>query len=288
MAKGLLGLGDVGRQIIDDVTRRARFMDRLNLSGTEGKNLVPVDWVSAVIVHVLLRPELHRQTYHLTPRERTTVKLVSDVFEQVMREYAGIQEGVELPPIEVPAAERETVERVFREQMNTYDSHWRDDPYFDCTNTVRAAPHLPCPVADRETLLCTARFAVQGNFGWPKPQPVSIEFDASERLRGLLARGGNGAWHSAPARVGLQVTGRGGGQWSVAVDGLTPVAAQAGLSNDCETTYWLTSATLAALVKHELTVEQAVYGGGVVIEGSDASNRARLEILRNVVAAHGN
>ena len=37
--------------------------------------------------------------------------------------------------------------------MNTYDSHWRDDPYFDCTNTLRAAPHLLCPVADRETLL---------------------------------------------------------------------------------------------------------------------------------------
>ena len=282
MAKGLLGLGDIGRQIIDDVTRRARFMDRLNLTGTEGKNLVPVDWVSAVIVHILRHPELHGATYHLTPRERNTVKDVSEVFEQVMREYAGIQEGVELPPIEVPAAEREAVERVFREQMNTYDSHWRDDPYFDCSNTMRAVPHLPCPVADREMLLQTARFAVQGNFGWPKPQPIKIEFNTSERLRPLAERDANGAAHRL---VGLQVTGRGGGQWTVAVDGITPLAAQAGLAADCQTTYWLTSATLAALMNHELTVEAAVYSGGVLIEGPDASNRAQLEILRNVVAS---
>jgi thioester reductase-like protein len=281
MAKGLLGLGDVGRQIIDDVTRRARFMDRLNLAGTEGKNLVPVDWVAAVIVHVLQHPELHGETYHLTPRERSTVKEVSEVFEQVMREYAGIQEGVELPPIEVPAAEREAVERVFREQMNTYDSHWRDDPYFDCANTMRAAPHLPCPVADREMLLRTARFAVKGNFGWPKPQPVKVEFNASERLQPWVERHVNGAAHRL---VGLQVIGRGGGQWSMAVDGVTPLAARVGLAADCQATYWLTSGTLAALMNHELTVEAAVYSGGVLIEGNNASDHAQLEILRNVVA----
>lgn len=90
MAKGLLGLGDAGRQIINDVMTRQQFMDRLNLSGQEGKNLVPVDWVAAVLTHILLRPELHDKTYHLTPRHRTTVQLVRDVFEEVFREYAGI------------------------------------------------------------------------------------------------------------------------------------------------------------------------------------------------------
>jgi thioester reductase-like protein len=283
MAKGLLGLGDVGRQIIDDVTRRARFMDRLNLSGTEGKNLVPVDWVSAVIVHVLLHPELHGQTYHLTPRQRNTVKEISEVFEEVMREYAGIQDGVELPPIEVPAAERETVERVFREQMNTYDSHWRDDPYFDCTNTMRVAPHLPCPTADRDMLLRTARFAVRTNFGWPKPQPIKIEFDAGERMRRLVERGARGHANATARHVGLQITGRGGGQWSLAVDGAMPLAAEAGLAADCATTYWLSSATFAALVNRRITVEQAVYSGGVLVEGTESPANTQLETLQNLV-----
>src|SRR5262249_37673737 len=40
---------------------------RLNLTGEEPRNLVPVDWVSAVIAHLVQRPEHHGRTYHLTP-----------------------------------------------------------------------------------------------------------------------------------------------------------------------------------------------------------------------------
>jgi thioester reductase-like protein len=286
MAKGLLGLGDVGRQIIDDVMKRARFMDRLNLAGDEGKNLVPVDWVSSVLVFVLLRPELHGRTYHLTPRERTTVQLVRDVFEQVLREFAGISDDADLPPIDVPAAEREATERVFREQMTTYDSHWRDDPVFDCTNTVEAAGHLPCPIADREMLVRTSRFAVQGNFGWPRPQPVQLQFDTAARLRPLVEAGDQLA-QATGERVGLQVTGQGGGQWSLVLAGEAPVAAHVGLGTDRSLTYHLNSRVFSALTQKQLTVPQAVYSGSVVIEGDRAANRQALDILQKLVTVAG-
>jgi nucleoside-diphosphate-sugar epimerase len=280
MAKGLLGLGDVGRQIIADVTKQARFMDRLNLKGDEGKNLVPVDWVSAVLVHVLRRPELHGETYHLTPRERTTVQMVYDVFDIVLREYAGIADESQLPPIEVPQAERESTERIFREQMTTYDSHWRDDPIFDYANTQRAAPHLPCPIADREMLLRTSRYAVNGNFGWPKPQPVTLSFDAAARLARLTQRAQSA--NASGNRVALQVTGPGGGAWSVALDGTAPAAAEAGIAPDCIATYHLNSQTLSALMDKQITVDQAVYAGAVVIEG--AASDSAIPILQEVVA----
>ncbi len=186
MVKGLLALGDMGKRMIHEAMRQTRFMDRLNLTGSEGKNLVPVDWVSAVLVSILRRPELHGETYHLTPRERTTVQLVGEVFEAALREYAQIPDVVDAPSIEVPASERDGAERVFREQMRVYDSHWRDDPIFDITNTLRAAAHLPCPLADRDLLMRTARFAVQDNFGWPRPQPVVLDFDPLARLQRLL------------------------------------------------------------------------------------------------------
>ncbi len=189
MTKGFLALGDAGRQIIRDAMRQTRFMDRLQLQGTEGKNLVPVDWCSAVIVHILARPELHGETYHLTPRERATVALVSEVFEAVLREYADIPDDDQEPTLRLQDAEKETAEAMFREQMRTYDSHWRDDPVFDYSNTLRAAPHLPCPTADRELLLRTARYAVQGNFGWPRPKPVELAFDAADALQPLLTAG---------------------------------------------------------------------------------------------------
>jgi thioester reductase-like protein len=286
MAKGLLGLGDAGRQIIDDVMRRARFMDRLNLSGHEGKNLVAVDWVSAVLTHIQLRPELHGQTYHLTPRERTTVQLVRDVFEVVLREYAGISADAPLTPIEVPTEQREATERAFREQMTTYDSHWRDDPIFDTTNTERAAGHLPCPIADREMLLRTSRFAVQGNFGWPRPQPIQLQFYAAACLRGLVEAGRAAPAVNGPARrVGLQVTGPGGGQWTLEVAPHGRLSARLGLSADRVATCYMNVRVLAALARNQLRAKQAVYSGSVVIEGENSVQRDALEALEKVSEA---
>ena len=235
MVKGLLALGDAGRQLIHDGMLQTKFMDRLNLSGAEGKNLVPVDWVSAVLVHVLQQPDLHGETYHLTPRERTSVKLVSEVFEVVLREYAQIPHDFQSAPIQVPASEREGAERVFREQMRTYDSHWRDDPYFDTTNTSRAAPQLLCPLADRDLLMRTARYAVGSNFGWPRPRTIELTFDARTCLGPLLgaAENGKSPLPGDQNAVGLQITGQGGGDFTVLLSEERPVAAQSGIAGRC-------------------------------------------------------
>src|SRR5262249_52173044 len=51
---------------------------RLNLTGRECRNLVPVDWVSAVTTFLVLRPEHHGQTYHLTPLEPVTAQEIEE------------------------------------------------------------------------------------------------------------------------------------------------------------------------------------------------------------------
>jgi nucleoside-diphosphate-sugar epimerase len=287
MVKAFLALGDAGRTMIHDAMTNIKFMDRLNLSGNEGKNLVPVDWVAAVIVAVLQKPELHGETYHLTPRERTTVALVNEVFEAVLREYAEIPADFGGTPIELPQSERETAERVFREQMRTYDSHWRDDPYFDATNTLRAAPHLPCPLADRELLMRTGRYAVQSNFGWPRPASIELTFDTHARFEPLLAAGQqkSAAAHSQKRTVGLQITGLGGGDFTIQLSGDRPVAAQPGVAARAGATYFLNSAIFQALSRNEITIEQALYGGAVVIEGEHSSSPAPTSVLQNLLAA---
>ena len=288
MAKSFLALGDAGRQIIHDAMLQVRFMDRLNLTGTEGKNLVPVDWISQVLVHILQHSELHGETYHLTPRQRTTVEVVGEAFESVLREYAEIPADYQGPALQFPTAERESAENMFREQMRTYDSHWRDDPVFDASNTLRAAPHLPCPTADRDLLVRTARFAVQGNFGWPRPRVIELTFDASTCLRPLLdaPKPGEVAAANGHQAVGLQVSGQGGGDFTVLLAGERAVAAQPGIGSECRTRYFLNSAFFQALVQNEITVEQAVYSGAVVVEGDELSGRIPQNVLRNIVAAH--
>jgi hypothetical protein len=213
--------------------------------------------------------------------------MVSDVFEEVLRDFAGISAGTELPPIEVPQAEREATERVFREQMTTYDSHWRDDPVFDYTNTAEVAGHLPCPVADRSMLVKTSRFAVAGNFGWPRPLPVQLEFDAAAALQPLV-EAGSAAGNRAPTKhIGLQITGPGGGGWSVAIDGAQPLWATAGLGEPGEVTYHLNSRTFSALSGRQISVEQAIYSGSVVVEGHHPSERGSIEILRKIAVPVG-
>ena len=62
---------------------------QFNLDGHERKNLVPVDWVSQAMARIVVSPPLHGETYHLTPRLPVNMRLVRDVFEEVVGFYGG-------------------------------------------------------------------------------------------------------------------------------------------------------------------------------------------------------
>ncbi len=133
---------------------------RLTLDGNESKNFVPVDWVSAVMIHIVTSPEHHGKTYHLTPSQPVTSRTVHDVLQESLDFGTASFDGP--GKLEDPTE----VERLFYEHIRVYDSYWRDDPIFDRTNTLRAAPHLPCPAVNKEMLLRLALAAVDMNFRW--------------------------------------------------------------------------------------------------------------------------
>ena len=141
---------------------------RLNLDGTESKNLIPVDWVSEVMTHIITTEEHHGDTYHLTPRHPVTTRLLNEVLAASSATY-----GVRLIGANQTIDNPSEIEQLFYEQIKVYDSYWRDDPRFDFTNTQNAAPHLPCPHIDMEMLLKLSQAAVKMNFSW-KDQPVSM------------------------------------------------------------------------------------------------------------------
>ncbi|MFP6766285.1 MAG: SDR family oxidoreductase [Planctomycetaceae bacterium] len=142
---------------------------RVTLDGTERKNLVPVDWVSAAAVHILTNRQFHGETYHLTPTVPVTTGTIRDVMEGAygLRGSTFAGHGTELE-------DPNEVEQLFYEHFKVYDSYWRDDPTFDSSQTIAACPHLPCPLVDQEMLLMMARAAIDMDFRW-KDAPVKKE-----------------------------------------------------------------------------------------------------------------
>src|SRR5262249_25344797 len=51
---------------------------RLNVTGDEGRNLIPVDWVSAVATRLVLNRRHHGRTYHLTPLKPVTAREIEE------------------------------------------------------------------------------------------------------------------------------------------------------------------------------------------------------------------
>jgi nucleoside-diphosphate-sugar epimerase len=137
---------------------------RINLTGDECRNLIPVDWVSAVTTHLLLNPEHHKQTYHLTPLEPVTARQI----EEAMSEHFGYYGPAFVGPDGLAGPLNE-VEQKFYDYVERYAPYWSKEPVFDCTNTRTAAPHLPCPQIDSACLHRLMEFAIQDRWGKRRP-----------------------------------------------------------------------------------------------------------------------
>ncbi len=134
---------------------------RLRFTGKERRNLVTIDWVADAMVYILLRPELHNQTYHLTPdRPISSSQIllsICDYFGMSGIEFVGGQE--------IPVEDQNEVERMFYDFVQTFEAYWEDEPTFDRQNTDRALGEaLPTPVIDAECMHRLIDFAVANCF----------------------------------------------------------------------------------------------------------------------------
>ncbi|MGQ0633962.1 MAG: SDR family oxidoreductase [Planctomycetaceae bacterium] len=233
---------------------------RFALSGHETKNLVPVDWVSAVIAHIVRNPEHHGQTYHLTPRHPITARLLADALEEAAGFY-----GVRLEGGGRQLSGLTEHEALFCELIRVYSSYWKDDPTFDARNTQRAAPHLPCPHVDRAMLTTMADYAKRVYFTAPRARPIEPLFDVVRALEPYLDATIPEAAAGRTERVGLRVTGRGGGDWTLTLNEHGLLAAEIGVNS-----------SLAALVSCDSDVLADIVAGASSPEAA-LGDRVRLQ-----------
>jgi hypothetical protein len=197
----------------------------------------------------------------LTPRERVSFKQMSQAFDLA-------SDGIARPARRTApgASSPQDLVAAFRSQLFVYTSYWRDDPEFDRTNTASAIGELPCPVIDTPVLARICRYAMRANFVPPheaSPRSVpevqqTIESAAGRLGRATLSRQGD-------TSVGLEVTGAGGGQWTLFSRGGALTAVQSGATAP-DLLMYCNSETFANLAHERLGVQTALAEGRLSIE----------------------
>jgi len=254
--------------------------NRMTLTGMETKYLVPVDWVAAIMSHVITHGKWHGRTYHLTPKHPVTVRLIRDVLEQSTGFYGATFCG----PGSQPEGASES-EKLFYEHIRVYNSYWKMDPEFDTTNTELACPQLPCPEVNRELLLKLSQIAIENGFPTPSKKPIEPDFDAERHLQPLLDQAGAKLSRCGDERlIGLDIAGHGGGQWQLIVAGKELISVETGLHPDRSATCHLDIQTFADLMQGKITWKQAFAKGTTQISGTQKGTLEYLSILEQLVA----
>lgn len=256
---------------------------RFNFTGEEGRNIVPVDWVSAVICRLVDTPAAHGGTYHLAPIDPITSREIVYYSKNYWQNNGNRQVDVEFwghRPID--PNEMNDVEKVFYANSSIYESYETTDPRFDSSNLLKFVPDLPCPVIDETMMNRFLNYGEEDRWGKRRPTKPQVEFWVGEYVQSLAAlqpgnngysgNGHSGNGHSGNGRgsngqngasskngaigktaasqrvVGLDITGPGGGQWTLHMSGTHAVAVEPGLPVGGQPVLTLPAVDFAALL----------------------------------------
>jgi nucleoside-diphosphate-sugar epimerase len=128
---------------------------RLRMTGDERRNIIPVEWVSAVMCRLFETPEARGLTFHIAPDKpissREMIEYCGEYFKSTGVEFHG---HGELPPLANRAENEDQwmFERMVMENAETYAPYEQTDNVFDMTNTKKFAGDIPCPEIDKTVI----------------------------------------------------------------------------------------------------------------------------------------
>lgn len=163
------------------------MLQALGLEGSETKNFVPVEWVSACMAKVVSTTDFHGKTFHLTPRKRVTSMQTAKAIQAALEKHVyssnnlagktGLSASALFQKEDGQSKDSQNNDsawgalgEAFASQISVYKEYWRDDPEFSDSNTQTAMPELPCPDLTFPVLQKMCDFAIESGFGWPKPK----------------------------------------------------------------------------------------------------------------------
>ena len=195
----------------DDQGRRLAPV-KLNMTGRERRNIVPVDWVSAIISRLMGMPEARGQTFHLAPEEPVTTEEIIEAcaacYNTVGHEFCGDDPNfvADEPDPLVP-----------------YKAYEQTDNTFDLTNLQTLLPDLPAPRIDHDVIARYISFGERDRWGKSRQKATRPKLDVGEYLQSVSGR------DEPLSVVGLDVLGPGGGQWLIRLSDFGVSSAERGL-----------------------------------------------------------
>lgn len=270
-------------------------MENLGLVGHEGKNFVPVQWLSDAMVALMERRESSGQTYALAAEQPVRVDHLNDVFNEAIKQFQPPKttpDG-EAQPLNLESPEIQASLNTYMESFAVYQSYWRDDPRFDMTNTLEVIPDKKPPTLNEAQLLKLCQYAIQNDFAWKPTRQFSQRATARDYFLQMQQASShhppNGSstasapttasgHDSAETILEIVVTGPGGGCWTVAGNGKL-CHCQAGRQSQASTAR-LNSNTFHELTSGTSRIEDTIAAGQLFFTGGPKE----LEIFRQAVS----
>lgn len=230
---------------------------RLAITGDERRNLVPVEWISAVMLRIFETEEARGGTYNMAPDEpmvsRDMIKWSGEYFKTTGVEMR----GHDFQHDEVSREDDEDqwmFERIARDNMGTYEPYERTDNIFDMTQTKKFASDIVCPKLDRTILHRYIEFGEQDKWGKRKQPNPEVAAWASD----IVESAAKVAIPNADAfEFGLDIHGPGGGQFTLSRPANGAVTVIQGLADRNMPTISITMDELQQLQNSNTAPQQA-------------------------------
>ena len=218
----------------------------LHVTGDEPRNVIPVDWTAEVICHLFTTPSAHGRTYHLAPRTRMTARQMIEAgytyFNSMGVKFVG--------PSSLTARPARGMGQDAFENSGLYREYEASDPEFDTSNLQKFAGHLPCPDIDEAMLHRFMKYGEEDRWGkrrWPKARTPFCVGTYLERLESAQSRVALANGSKLEQTIGLDVTGSGGGQWTLTFADGQLVTLKTGVQSTCSTQLKISSTQFAEL-----------------------------------------
>jgi thioester reductase-like protein len=196
---------------------------RLAMTGEERRNLIPVDWVAETMATLLQSPVARGGIFHIAPDRPITTREIIDYASSYLGS-GGVQFVGTNPPTDMSL-----LEQMVYGGKGLYESYEDTDPVYSMEN-LHAIPGVRhCPTIDEAMM---HRFLAAGDkdrWGKRRRKPAEVQRWMEDVIGELRAAGGDaaiaevarlaasGSAADAPATVGLECLGPGGGAWTVEI-----------------------------------------------------------------------